>query len=1203
MSTTVTNKVLFGLKVEFNFADIESKTNALRNLGLDIRDIEVIRGISESIETIDLQNVSGLDTNLTRYLDRLDADTSRYNNLVNNLSGYNYATKGNLEAFGPVSGGAVRFKYIPNDGGINQNASNLKYGDISTSRVSSWSSATSDETNLTQAISYGGSVQVRGKLMLGQSPFNIPDTQCLLNVLDTPEPIRFKTEVPTDIVKINFNGTAQYMYAMRGIPFIFTTAFKTISMDFGFNSVPAVDGESPDPIYTFKATDGSEPELVSKPVASGTLSRLRFSAQSYKERDVRVYYPPGNIILIKGVGINLRYLPAAKFLALQSMTLDNNLLGEMPDWRNINYIYDKGVAYSLPETDPYYNSNSGGPNGSPSQTYQQPLQTLRYIHIGRNPLYLSEDEDLVRYGTNTVKRFPSKLNKLLVNGCYRENTEFLTAGVSLVMRVKDMNASDFNYINCHPTDKQEYPFDNVDTGESGAVAGASGLKIKGIFYDKVIVGNYSYVYIDEPEITIGSYTNFIADASATQAPAIMSTYPNLFGKKGIFQPLDMKNRMPNLNDFNNRRNGNEVLYATSDTKRPDYLNPFFQIDGGGEQTPRVEIKNIQNYNITNNGFSVLSDEFLFPEAYLDTDGTGAKENSDLRSFRVYDNDNLSGQPNFLLMNQISTINIGDTALEIPSGLADKTTLNTVSCAYSRFPNRPATGSVLPNGGGNPNNVNNHFFTTKDASTFESYVFKGCTGLSSISMYSSRMDGFFPKLIGNNSMTSIDLRNTSIEGGRPENPSANNNLHGRTYIMWNDTFEDAQNITEIRIRSSVLGRSIGTWNGSTTDPQYTGASFEGATFNLPLLATLEILCPEKRIRGDFFDPSQSPSLQTLISYSTGWGLDIVDGQGNILGTPCPSFAANQSIRYVDLSDNKFSGNLSLVGLSNLKEFYMGQNILSAVTGWETLPALEYLTISNNPDLGPDLPNLGFGSPNIRNVAMNNCKFINYPAGSLATCTRLRIIDLSNNYLNNTSVDQILTDLVANYNAAPRSGVIVNLSGDNMAPPTSEITETPTINVGLVASQSITVNQSQFLDNGSIVDPDGIPDSGDEFFQPNPLDAEYIFGVGSNDPSHEININLRNDLSGTLTNGTQYETKVFLNGVQLNSEVIDINYATNTVTFLGNSPGNVTSYPGDGSVLLVEVWGTDYGTLEEQTGPLALVTYLKNRNWNVVIKGDN
>jgi hypothetical protein len=1203
MSTTVTNRVLFGLKVSFNFSDIESKTIALQNLGLDIRDIEVIRGISDSIDKVDLQNVSGLDTNLTRYLDRLDADTSRYNNLVNNLSGYNYATKGNLEAFGPVSGGAVRFKYIPNDGGINQNADNLKYGDISTSRVSSWSSATSDETNLTQAISYGGSVQVRGKLMLGQSAtFNLPDTECLLNVLDTPEPIRFKTEVPTDIVKINFNGSPQYMYAMRGIPFIFTTAFKSIAMDFGFNSVPPVDGQSPDPIYTFKATDGSEPELVSKPTASGTLSRLRFSAQSYKERDVRVYYPPGNIISISGIGINLRYLPAAKFLALQSMEIDNNLLGEMPDWRNINYIYDKGVTYgTLSETDPYYNSNSGGPNGTPSQVYQPPAQTLTYIHIGRNPLYLSEDEQLVRYGTHAVKRFPSNLTRLLTNGCYRENTEFLTAGVSLVMRVKNMNSSDFNYINCHPTDKQEYPFDNVDTGETG-VGTPSGLKIKGIFYDKIISGNYSYVYIDEPEITINSYTNFIADASATQAPTILATYPNLFGKKGIFQPLDMKNRLPNLANFNNQRQGNQVLYATSDTKRPDYLNPFFQIDGGGEQTPRVEIKNIQNYTIQNNGFSVLSDEFLFPEAYLDTDNTGAYENSALRTFDVYDNDSLNGQPNFLLMNQIRSINIGDTSLEIPNGLFDKTTLNSVSCAYSRFPNRPGTGTVNSTGGGNPSNANNHFFTSKTAGNFEEYVFKGCTGLSSISMYSSAMDGFFPKLIGNNSMTSIDLRNTSIEGGRPDNPSANNNLHGRTYIMWNDTFDDAQNITSIRIRSSVLGRNIGTWNGSTTNPVYTGASFEGATFNLPLLATLEILCPEKRIRGDFFDPSQSPSLQTLISYSTGWGNDIVDAQGNITGTPCPSFAANQSIRYVDLTDNKFSGNLSLTGLSSLKEFYIGQNILNAVTGWESLPALEYLTISNNIDLGPDIPNFSFGSPNIRNIAMNNCKFINYPSGGLATCTRLRIIDLSGNRLNNTSIDQILIDLVANYNAAPRSGVIVNLSGELMAQPTSEITVTPTISVGLITSQSITVNQAQFLDNGSVIDPDGIPDSGDEFFQPNPLDAEYIFGLGSNDPSHEININLRNDLSGTLSQGTQYETKVYLNGVQLNSDVIDINYASETVTFLGNSPGNVTQYPGDASVLLIEVWGTDYGTFSEQTGPLALVSFLKNRNWSVVIEGD-
>ena len=87
--SSIVNKVLFGLKVSFNFSDIESKATALQSLGLDIRDLEVIRGISSSINKIDLQNVSGLDTNFTRYLNRLSADTSRYRNLVNNLAGFN----------------------------------------------------------------------------------------------------------------------------------------------------------------------------------------------------------------------------------------------------------------------------------------------------------------------------------------------------------------------------------------------------------------------------------------------------------------------------------------------------------------------------------------------------------------------------------------------------------------------------------------------------------------------------------------------------------------------------------------------------------------------------------------------------------------------------------------------------------------------------------------------------------------------------------------------------------------------------------------------------------------------------------------------------------------------------------------------------------------------------------------------------------
>ncbi len=225
---TINNPVLFGLKVSLNFSDIESKSTALNNLGLDIRDLEVIDGISESLSREELQQVSGLDVNLTRYIDRLSSDTSQYAGLINLSSGYSTATRGNLEAFGAISGGAVRYQYIPNDKGENVTKDDLKYGDISTSRVSAWSGGS--EANPTEAISYGASVQVRGSLKLGQSTtYNVGANESIWNVLDDPEPVRFDTEVPTEIIKINLNGQPGYVYAMRGIPQIFTTAFKSLS--------------------------------------------------------------------------------------------------------------------------------------------------------------------------------------------------------------------------------------------------------------------------------------------------------------------------------------------------------------------------------------------------------------------------------------------------------------------------------------------------------------------------------------------------------------------------------------------------------------------------------------------------------------------------------------------------------------------------------------------------------------------------------------------------------------------------------------------------------------------------------------------------------------------------------------------------------------------------------------------------------------
>ena len=1180
--SSIVNKVLFGLKVSFNFSDIESKATALQSLGLDIRDLEVIRGISSSINKIDLQNVSGLDTNLTRYLNRLSADTSRYRNLVNNLAGFNYATKGNLEAYGPVSGGAVRYKYIPNDGGVNQNASNLKYGDISTSRVSSWSSATSDETNLTQAISYGGSVQVKGVLKIGQNSGFTPDnSECLLNVLDTPEPIRFATEVATDVIELNVNQSGvvskQYVYAMRGIPFIFTTAFKTISMTFAFSPF-TVGGVQQVPIYTFKATDDSEPEIVSVPSGNNNVSNLYYGAQSYKERDIRVYYPPNNITSITGTNINLRHLPAAKFLYLQSININYNLLGEMPDWRNINYEYYPTQGNLPPATGIFSQSLSDG-----STNYTTPRSTLTYIDIHYNPLYLSEDEELIKFGTNVMERIPRLLTALHIHGTYREDSDFLVASESLVLfaRVQSLSGSwanisdtEYNTVKIDPDATQTYCF---------SMAGDN-ISVKGKFYDKQTWDNFHYIYVDKPTVKYG--VNFSTDTPSGGTEVTASNAPPsgyAFGKQGYLQALDIRTRCPKLQSFYMGRVGNEHLYQTSSSAYPDYLNSY-QYTSGTEIAPRVNIKNIVNYYIRSNGFRVLPDDFSNPDVYLHGN------DSDLEYFDVYDNDSLTAVGNnldFTKMTKIKRIDIGDTSVPIPQGLTGKTQLSSVNCVYSRFPGRNPNVTILPNGGGNPSGANNYFYNTPNPADLNGYVFKDCGNLSSFAFYAANMDGFFPKLIGNGSLSSIDLRNTSIEGGRPES-TENGQYHGRRWIMWNDTFEDAQNITTIRIRSSVLGRNIGTFDTATQT--WSGAAFQGATFNLPLLSVLEILCPEERIRGEFFDPSQAPSLQEIISYSTGWGKDIPGG------TQFPSFAGNSVIRYVRLEDNNFSGNVQLSNHSNLQEFYASQNDLTAITVFTSLPALEYLSVSSNPNLGPDLPNFSQGSPNIKNIGCNNCNFTNYIDGSFSTCTRIRSVDLSNNNFNTLIIDTILSDLVDNYNAAPRGGVIFNMMGN--APPSKIPVSIPTQTTSKIQEETISVDQNQFTEAGYFntvnYDPDGIPNSGDEYSEqvwvPTPQDPQYIFYL--------VTANIRDGFDPPSQTTNEYETRVFLDGVDITSNgTISIDYAGDVITFTGNSAGAVVNYPPHGSTIKVEVWQTVYGTRTEYTGGIVLKNFLTARGWLV------
>ena len=1103
---TINNPVLFGLKVSFNFSDIQSKNTALNNLGLDIRDLAVIDGISGSLSRSELQQVSGLDVNLTRYIDRLSSDTGQYANLISFSSGYSNVTRGNFEAFGAVSGSAVRFQYVPNDKGDNVTKDDLKYGDISTSRVSAWSGGS--EATPTEAISYGASVQVRGSLKLGQNTnYNVGQNEAILNVLDDPEPVRFDTEVPTEIIKINLNGSDAYVYAMRGIPQIFTTAFKSLSMSFGFSQY-LVDGVPKTPIFTFTETDTGL-ETVARPDPVDNVSTIRFNAAQFKERELRVYFPPKNIKSLNANNCNLQVFPNVKYPNIESISLINNLLEALPDFSAISYA-------------PTYNNDK-----TQITAYSSSLRT---INLQNNKFYLDADEDQKFLGSHSMMRLPTSTRNLNLRGCYNQHTTFLDAEDFLVIKVNNAQKTlEYDNITLDSEEKQTFSF---------TIGNASNVQIKGIFFDKYVYDGgavpVNYVYVKDPQ-RVGSTDN-------------LSTISNY---QTNVEVLDLFTGCPKLQEFNIQLLGNRRIYRTGNSKYVDvYNNNFYGYINNVEITPRVNLKFLTDYNIYNCYFTKLNPIFENPS----TTGQLGSDESPLETFTVGENEALTSDGiDFTLMTQIRNINIYDTELPIPSGLTNKTSLNDLNCNYTRFP--PRNGGVAHSSpGGQPTAQDNYLWNGPNPTALTDYALSGCTSLKNLRFYNSRLDGMIPKFTGNNQLRSVDFRGTNVEGGRPGGVGAsfNGGEHGRRYIMWDDTFQDAQSVTSIRIFSNFLGRDIGTWNGSG----YEGAEFQDGTFSLPLLDYLQIDTNGPYLTGAFFSVGGAPALRELHSNGVGWGTAFPEG------TPFPTFNNNPNLYRVDLRNNKFKGSVSLQNLNKLRFFYASSNVITSFGSFSNLSALNYFYVGNNLITG-SVPDFSAAAPNIQFIGLENNDMNAYPNGSLQTITRLRSLDLSNNNLNTQAVDNILTDLLANYNAAPRRGVTINLTSidpTRMGPPSSNTIITPTSQTNKVGEETLVVNQD-------------------------PLNPTLVFDLQT--------LNIRNDTVGTSPNDTVYFAKLFIDDTEviLPNAAVQLDYANDQVEF------QTGFEPAQGTSIRVESWRTVNGQIITETGGILIKQELNSKGWTV------
>jgi Leucine-rich repeat (LRR) protein len=146
---------------------------------------------------------------------------------------------------------------------------------------------------------------------------------------------------------------------------------------------------------------------------------------------------------------------------------------------------------------------------------------------------------------------------------------------------------------------------------------------------------------------------------------------------------------------------------------------------------------------------------------------------------------------------------------------------------------------------------------------------------------------------------------------------------------------------------------------------------------------------------------------------------------------PPLSSNKKIYYVDVSYNALSGAIpAFNNLPSLYQLYLYNNQFTSLNQFKNLSNLAYFYAHNN-QLAGEIPSFE-ECPNLYYLILFNNQLTSYKTGALRNNYNLRYLDLSGNSLSGQAVNQILADLLLNYNAVKRGGVTVNLRGGNALP---------------------------------------------------------------------------------------------------------------------------------------------------------------------------
>jgi len=388
------NPKLFGLNVRTLLADVESKNTAIQNLGLNPLDLEIIKGSTNAgMSRFDWVSFSRLKTPLYRTLDRFSNESTTFNGILRERAGTDQTLFGNLDINGSLSGSAIRYRYRDFSTGISVGnfSTGYKIADISTSRVSAWSSADprANDPNLNiqklAKISYGARVGIveGGKLEFGSQSSGVSGARLQTSI--RPEVKEFPSEVPTSRIKCKIpnptTGVLEdvFLYAMKGIPLVFKGFFRNV------NATATVDASVTK--ASWKITETANENLFTNYTNRGSgTSSISYRSPISRERFIKLYKNPNEIFSVSITSANLRELPATQLIACTSLEFSYNQLKTFP---NFSFI---------------------APN----------LSTLL---IRRNPFYLSDVETERTFNSSVLAKIPANLNTLYMEGTFYGSIE------------------------------------------------------------------------------------------------------------------------------------------------------------------------------------------------------------------------------------------------------------------------------------------------------------------------------------------------------------------------------------------------------------------------------------------------------------------------------------------------------------------------------------------------------------------------------------------------------------------------------------------------------------------------------------------------------------------------------------------------------------------------------------------------------------